>query len=767
MSEAGIVISLAGPRYTREQLIELSKSPLCVRPIGMKSNDDWLGPPVVLQQHNRKSSFLRSDVERGEEELIRKQSGKEDTSFRSKHDEIVLGPPKISFGSASSGTRNESEVEETTTPKTGNIFQRFDRPNVNHLNSAPVKVSNNRYGRNSSTSVSRKGLKDDETDERDNFIRGNRKFYGSEESDKFRRGGRESSDSSFMKERRMKDSTSGINRREECSWRDRDDRERTDRRDTFTRDSRQKFNERTPEWMDTADSDGVHFNSDFANAVSNSSLTEGLNLSKKKTEHSQAHSIEEFQAWKERMKAADNGRKNAKEDDSALSEESSFEKMTEISEQRNIYAGNDVDRFFGMFNSSLSISEVKELSSSLDSGKSKSSTDGPRSSRFSSFFRTDQSPSLPINTLGEKSDVIASTSIAEQSTRPFSMGGDNSNDKEAFKRIIAMLGNKSSRSSSSSTPVTSDGHDTSVTMNVNPGESQSLQQIPSSTPGVTQNIASVTGTTQPTKDSNNAEFLMGLMRQSRSKTSNSPLAYGHEKSEPSLYQRNSLGGNDKSISPVFGSQLDNFSDRDGQMDAKARMMRNNNVQAVRNPQWQGNVPQNLPAIHTNRSNMPPIPMMEPQRVSIMSPPSGIANSTNAKFDTKAPQESHGTQMVAPQGLSASGPPSQPNGILPPFVPGMVPPPGVNLPPLPPGPLPPNFPFFGMQGPPPPLPPGFPPPQFQHNMNVGPMQGNMGPAGSAIPPFPGPPPPGLMFNGPRPQTFEEDYYTKNSSSEIPH
>ncbi|KAK9348663.1 hypothetical protein V1522DRAFT_397757 [Lipomyces starkeyi] len=833
-------------KYTPQELKALAQSPLCVRPERLKPNEEWMGPPILQSNTPKVASFPKPDREHGEDDSLRKFTShlsKEKKSIisKSKQDDIVLGPPKISFGS-SLGMRKttESEGGDKSTESIdldSSFARRFERSRDASGSSSlstgsRLSVSSRvQPNRTSSTSYGRRQIREEDGDDwKEVSSRHARKSFGADDSEKFRRNKddeRGLKSESLNRDRRSKDVSGGV-KRDEGSWRDRDPEKERDRREIYPRDNKSerhgttsnRYMEKSPEWMDApAESDGLNFsNSEFAHAVGNSNLassaappsTTGSSL-KSLGGGPAAHSIEEFQAWKARMKAADNDRKGIKESKpESLKNDAS---ATESASKPGISNAGAVDRFFGFASKAIITDEIKELPAGFESVV-RAPGEGPRSSRFSSFFKPEQ-----ISTSARESSSEEQARSPEDFTRPqssqiasiLSKAGahhegspspadvspdpENSvpkanNDKEGFKRIMAILGTKSSRSSQNSTPAPVESADgnlpsasgtlaTAVTQpEVKTVATQEGQNTAQSS--ISQSNSSAASdkmeAPKPNKDSSNAQFLMGLMSQSSKMRiqrqpspatihiaeAPGPLITPHQSALPIMRQQEvSVNGQDvqqPQPQPPPGNARSassfNESGRLGHGDPRLQQLP---PMSQLPPQWAG------PPMGPNGLRMPGpqgrqrlVPPIVPNNVQAGQP--GGLVMPNAHGGILSPQLSNGIGLksppdiskLPPEGLGVPGTHVAPQQGFPPFPPGMIPP-GANLPPFPPGGLPP---FFGMHGPPPPFPPGFPLSHLQHDPTLGvPPMPNMLPGGArgappnGMPPFAfGPPPPGLGFNG---------------------
>ncbi|KAK9367042.1 hypothetical protein V1509DRAFT_628108 [Lipomyces kononenkoae] len=849
-------------KYTPEELRAIAESPLCVRPDRLTPNEEWMGPPIV-QNSTPKPSLSKPDHEHGEDDSLRKlpshlSKDKKPIGTRSKQDDIVLGPPKISFGS-SLGLRKTSEsdsVDKSTESidLDSSFARRFERSRdasgSSSLSSGSRTSVSSRLqaSRTSSSSYGRRPVREEDGDDwKEVSPRHARKSFGADDSEKFKRNkddDRALKSEALNRERRSKDSSGGV-RRDEGSWRDRDPEKERDRREVYSRDNKSerhgslsnRYIEKSPEWMDSpAESEGLNFsNSEFAHAVGNSNLASSAappsttaSSLKSLSGGPPAHSIEEFQAWKARMKAADNDRKGVK--DSKL-ESMKNEASADSASKSGISLPDSrgVDRFFGFATQAVPSGEVKDLSAALESVKVRSPTDGSRSSRFSSFFKPEQSSTYAresseeqgreseefprpqssdlestLSRLGEGAPISSEISPETINSVPLPTGND---DKDGFKRIMAILGAKSNRTSRNSTPVPVESGDASVPpMSSSPVTSLNQQQTKSASSAEEQHKTQVTPKTSrsnsstasetievagPNKDSSNAQFLMGLMSQSSKMRIHTqrqyspmtidgaeapaqvPVPQQQEKRQQQfghpVIPQQEVDANGKKIQvppPGMIESPPSFNESVRLVHGDPRLQLQVAPMSQLPPQWAGHPmgPNSLRMLGA-QGRQPLLPPMVSnaqagQHGGIVGPnaPGGISPQLSNGMSAKSQQQISKQLQLPPEGLG--GPPGRnvgPQQVFPPFPPGMIPP-GANLPPFPPGAVPPFFGIQGPPGPPPPFPPGFPPPHLQHDPNMGlPPMSTMMPGGGSgggrgappngMPPFAfGPPPPGLGFNG---------------------
>ena len=184
-------------------------------------------------------------------------------------------------------------------------------------------------------------------------------------------------------------------------WRDKD----VGRRGTEYEGNRGGRLERDPEWMDEPD------------------------LEDKK----QAHTAEDFQRWKERMKAnnAVSEDKKATMTEPPTHERSNSDAIPDISRKVSAPLVFDptLDKFFGLWNEPGKISGEKAKAGGQEKPKQESGKPNPgKPSKFTGFFSPRPDPKPPN---AEPTPQLAASDVPRDSS---------SEDKEGFQRILQMLG---------------------------------------------------------------------------------------------------------------------------------------------------------------------------------------------------------------------------------------------------------------------------------------------------------------------------------------
>ncbi|KAA8911498.1 hypothetical protein FN846DRAFT_427938 [Sphaerosporella brunnea] len=645
---------------------------------------------------------------------------------------MVLGPPKMSFASSSaraSGHKFDSEAARSASIASPVFdddrdesprFERYkgfggfvrgddrdkDSPGARDFSDLRSGFSKRRDDSEPGgwTSVSRpprKSFGTDDASDRERFrkeLRGDGEKKGSpwdrERPAKYENFGKER-DRDRDREHR------GRGKRDESSWLLDDNRERARNNDR----EHGRFGsraEKDPEWLD---SDG------------------------KSGDGKAAHSMEDFQKWKERMKASaasaetpkkveepvekpatqpepepiheptpepvEKSDKPKRQDSNPRDEaEGAFDRRDEP--QASHSAENGVDRFFGFW-SGNSILRSPEQGDILSPPRTE-----PRvgKSRFTSFFGPQESQSPPPQMQVKEQQ----NHLPVNRTPPFSHSPAQDEDREGFQRILKMLGGTNLNGPDSNpSPLSAGLLSRPPQSSISPGIN--AMNSPHPPPPQAQHNHQYT-MPNPARDSN-ADFLMRLMRGEQQVPQQQP-----QHQPPHAQIHNKYGGPSQMPPPppidtsILQFNRGNHNPLSPNIDDPAVMFRHRpNQDSPINPRGP-------PHMMDHHGPHGPPPGWNPQQVS-----------------QAPPAQSH-RQVAPPPGFAGArhqqGPPPPP-----PFLP-----PGVNGPPVP-------FPMLnGINGP---LPPNMPPPPhlFMGGMNgMGGLNGLNGLNG-------GPPLPGSNMNGPPP------------------
>ncbi|KAK8219326.1 hypothetical protein M8818_001060 [Zalaria obscura] len=364
---------MAGPRYTVEVLLRLRDSPLVQRPEDLPSIEQWMEAKPA-------QTF----------------------PFAEPPDDIVLGPPKTSFASSRNINRlaesnGKTLDDEDAQDDTGSSRSRFFRDRDVDRNQARggfgAMQKTGREARDSWTSSRAMKTFGDEEDRHRNGEK--ERPYGRNQRDHERNAdgedffGRKNGGFGQKADSRWsRDSDRNMNRpqEKERGWRD---RERRNDREFDSRGGQ----EQDPEWMD-----------------------EPL----EKVDKRQAHTQEEFQRWKERMKAGSAPQND--EPEPAPKEVAS--PAAALRQSNPLVLESGVDKLFG---GSWGGGEAKQAEIPIDGlvQTPRAATSKGKSSRFASLFAPKEEVARPVAEPASPSINFASNGSSE--------------DKEAFQRILMKL----------------------------------------------------------------------------------------------------------------------------------------------------------------------------------------------------------------------------------------------------------------------------------------------------------------------------------------
>ncbi|KAK7543329.1 hypothetical protein IWX49DRAFT_541797 [Phyllosticta citricarpa] len=390
-------------RYTKEQLLHLKDSPLVHKPDGLPSIEQWMDVPQEQQTTQRKG---RTQGGRGDDDQPN-GGAQRHSLFPGKHltrnsntapEDIVLGPPKTAFASSSRVAKlsDFSEKDDEVTAERVNIRDKFfkDRENERSKNGA---VNGRRANR--------------EEGEGWTNVRGRRTSFAEdgERPPRMGRFTRDGADTEEMTPRRKKfEQPWGRENDKEGepshkSWRDRRD-------DRWTRGNERI--EEDPEWIDAA----PKRKDDMGMArFTRSKGPEWFNDDPK--DDKKVHTQEDFQRWKERMKAG-----NAAAEDKENTPEPTSAKDTPVSSKPitpMVIEGKDM---FGMWGAAA----VKQSEApSTTEGATVPKTKPQKSSKFAKLFSPQEDQAPPV----------------EQPPLPAPV--ESNEDKEGFQRILNLLSNSS------------------------------------------------------------------------------------------------------------------------------------------------------------------------------------------------------------------------------------------------------------------------------------------------------------------------------------
>ncbi|KAL1962898.1 hypothetical protein VTN77DRAFT_9076 [Rasamsonia byssochlamydoides] len=429
-------------RYQIEELLWLRNSPLVTKPDKLPPIEEWMGP-IPDPATQRKNANTR---DHNQNETTNRRPSLFETrhiSRNSNSDDIVLGPPKTSFASASR-TFGKGSIDSTDRPSRFNDSDdaKNDRYNVREKFFKDREAGDKEFDRRDNRLGGTNGRRSD----RDDWNHGRpRRNFGQDEQDRRpRRNGepdrwdtrdrdRDQHDSGFRdkESRYSRRDGQGRSRHEQSWFRDEGASDAADveeekpsvrnrewRRDRQAPDrdwNRGARFEQEPEWMDSTD----------------------------REDSKQAHTQEEFQRWKESMKAKPQQQQQQQQQQQAEEKKETVpEQVTPTAPRAEakhldgelfntaFQMDSGLDKFFGILGDTKSSSQDVTTPGSADSNKRDSGSTKPgKSSRFAGFF------SPPPGDTSKESETKA------QPDRPVSTDAD----QEGFQRILQMLGNSKSR----------------------------------------------------------------------------------------------------------------------------------------------------------------------------------------------------------------------------------------------------------------------------------------------------------------------------------
>ncbi|OJD19379.1 hypothetical protein AJ78_00649 [Emergomyces pasteurianus Ep9510] len=734
-------------RYQPSELLQLRDSPLVVKPDNLPPIEEWMGPPPdpPLQKKNPNSR---------EQSTQQDPSNRRSSLFEGRHisrgsasEDIVLGPPRTSFASASRGFGKSIDATDRSSSKPNETDdQRHDRYNFrdkffkdrdagdrdnDRRDTKPTLANGRRAGR----------------DDREDWSGGrNRRTFGTEESDRRPRRNGEMRDHEGGSERTPRDREQGRypprrdgqGRVKHDNWfRDNETQDAVDGEEEKTpvrhrewrrgghggdRDwNRPTKHEQEPEWLDSTDRDGS------------------------KETHTQA----DFQRWKERMKAgsAQTSQEEKKEVSPEPANRESKRKEPSKRLDGEIFGTLDpsptdsgLDKFFGLWSENKPTRDhtpeiIAEGNTKIESLPTKAA----KASRFAGIFN---SPSETANREPEPQTIIHTEQVRPASTDA---------DQEGFQRILQMLGGNKSRNVSpqvekppQAAPPPADYIKSSTTISSPARESFNQQgyaalNSPRDRPPPGLEALFVKPSKEPPGASRDTEFLLRLMQQSKV---SSPNSQANPHPPPTSLQ--SAGGMnaqdmhtraqalEKQKSPVF-------------LDDPA-------IANIRRPE-----PQDLrEQLRRRGTNGPPMGYFDD-----MGFPPSHGNQTPNQAPGARPPGQPPMALQRPPGFEQVQPPGWPNQQLQPpgpnqfmLPPGLAQPPNRNMNP--------NFPAV-----PPPMPihATMPPPNDRQAYQRSAMGG--GPPPFAPPPGMMPPPGYMNMNAPPPSAFPPMPHTPDGMISMPH
>ncbi|KAK2747543.1 hypothetical protein FQN57_002036 [Myotisia sp. PD_48] len=446
-------------RYQVDELLRLRESPLVTKPDGLPPIEEWMGP-IPDPSTQKKQNSSRDQPNQTETTSTRRPSlldNRHHISRLSNSEDIVLGPPKTLFSSATRGFGKVTDAPDKYPSKSQDqddkygYREKFFKDKELGDKDRDFDRRDARDGRVNLVNGRRNGR-----DEKEDWsgARPRRTFGQEGDSDRrIKRGDGDRWDSRDFKDYR--DQHEPANER---GIRDKEHGRFPTRRDTQTRgrhdnpswfrdgeDQVEPEEEKTPirhrEWR----RGGQGQDREWPKPTRQEQDPEWMDSSAK-GESKEAHTQEDFQRWKERMKsggtapaqeeppqkipAADAPSIEAKQVETTRADEELFSRV-ESSYKPDI----GLDNLFGLWGESKATGQEArpELTAAPPSSKDTQSMKPAKSSRFAGFFNA------PAETLVKEHDHVP---VAPR--RPVSTDAD----QEGFQRILQLLGgNKSGNAS--------------------------------------------------------------------------------------------------------------------------------------------------------------------------------------------------------------------------------------------------------------------------------------------------------------------------------
>ncbi|MCJ1405313.1 hypothetical protein MMC11_008540 [Xylographa trunciseda] len=444
-----VIIDKMSRKYSAAELMRLRESPLVCKPASLPSTEEWMGPPQ--EQNQRKPAMNRAKTE--DPAAYSEISGPRPSLYETRHmsrgsntvpSEIILGPPKTAFASASSarnppktfdsphrttfgsyngdstrsdlynskekssreGGKLEMEDHKLREPRSGaglgRIATREEVDTWSGLRSSKnlsIDESDRPYRRNGDNSKGENGegrrpQRGFENHRRD--MKGESDELGTPKRTSNGRGTRPSwyRDDDPAESQPLESSKDTTKRGD---WRDND---RSTRRGGERDWNRGGKVEQDPEWMLEPDME----------------------------DKKQARTAEDIEQWKASMKAAKNGIDNAAPSRLGATKNDAVS-TPGLKLDTPLGLDSSFDKFFGLWHEPLtgnavSTGQSRDEHLRADTGRA----NPPKSSRFTGFFSP--KPELPLQETTPPAPVP-----------PASIEANSSNeDKEGFQRILQMLG---------------------------------------------------------------------------------------------------------------------------------------------------------------------------------------------------------------------------------------------------------------------------------------------------------------------------------------
>ncbi|PGH02950.1 hypothetical protein AJ79_07487 [Helicocarpus griseus UAMH5409] len=436
-------------RYQPSELLQLRESPLVVKPDNLPPLEEWMGPPPdpPLQKKNPNSRDQTT-----QQDPTNRRSG----LFEGRHisrgsEDLILGPPKTSFASASrvfgksidATDRSSTKINDTDDQKHDryNFREKFfkdrdfaDRDN-DRRDTKPTLANGRRTGR----------------EDREDWSGGRpRRTFGPEDSD---RRPRRNGDSERWEMRDHREHQEGGHER---TPRDKDQGRYPPRRDGQGRGKHDNWFRDGEAQQDVGDAEeekdktpvrhrewrrGVHGGGDrdWNRPVKHEQEPEWLDSTDRESSR-ETHTQADFQRWKERMKAGSAQAAQEEKKEVAPEPVNTESKPKEPAKRLDgeMFGALDptlmdsgLDKFFGLWGENK-----QSRDENVAEGVAKKEVLPTRTTKASRFAGIFNSPSETTNREPEPQTIIHTEPVRPASTDA---------DQEGFQRILQMLGGNKSR----------------------------------------------------------------------------------------------------------------------------------------------------------------------------------------------------------------------------------------------------------------------------------------------------------------------------------
>ncbi|KAH6676502.1 hypothetical protein B0J14DRAFT_585670 [Halenospora varia] len=489
-------------RYTPDELIYLRDSPLVVKPPGLPPAEQWMGTAADTSRNSTKSANDRDknyDSNLNSDQPNRRPVAERHVSRNSANPEdIILGPPKTSFMSATSRGLGSKAFDSADRSSTRDLDSR-DRYNFRSSRTGDGDNDRLREGRNNNLRVRRTEGGDDS----DGWSTVKpRKSFGNEGAERFngRMGLDRSKDERRFKDRDDRDTKERPSRGFDTFSRDKDgdDQERDSRRNGTGRGRNEpswfkdnadgpptprdrnsngdRFMDRSRGWREKEREDrgdrGDRGDRRWDRDREQRQEREPEWLAEPEEEKSQAHTQEDFQKWKEQMAGKDKSASNKVPTEEASKPDTGggFFGLESTKVETPLAIDTGPDKFFGKWaapKEEVSPESGSGVESKMEgAGKPKASG---KASRFTSFFapqeepqrrQTEPPPAMPP----PASDLSALFQSPSQSA-----------EKEAFQQLLQKLQRQTVSGTGSTPPA-------NILMQPKPPAPEKLQNNPIHSP---------------------------------------------------------------------------------------------------------------------------------------------------------------------------------------------------------------------------------------------------------------------------------------------